>query len=127
MFGFIIKIFQKKHLEWLEKQTPVGAWKCVQAETTILLQFEGGPHEGIYRQVTQTAEKKTREFGHWSVYLNQLSLLIMAMEEKNQTEFGVDRQYEIRYVGPQSIKISGPNRPDWILNRTDETLPENFI
>ncbi len=126
MFNFITKILQKKHLEWLEQQTPAGTWKGVHEDATILIQFEGGPREGIYKQAMQTGGQQTKEFGHWNASLSELRLLIMATDVKDHARFGVDTEYTIRYVGPQSIKISGPDRPDWVLNRTDETLAEDF-
>ena len=125
MFNIIAKFLQKKHLEWLEKQTPVGTWKCVQGETTVILQFEGGPREGIYKQVVQTGQEQVKEFGHWNAQLNELRLIIMATDAKEHPRFGVDTEYQIRYVGPQSIKISGPDRADLVFNRTDETLAED--
>ena len=116
----------QSHLRWLEQQTPIGTWKCIQDGTTIFIQFEGEPHEGTYKQVMDTGSEQIREFGHWKVSLNELSIMIMATDIKEHPRFGVDTQYTIRYVGPQSIKITGPDRADLVFNRSEEPLPADF-
>ncbi len=126
MFKFIGRLLQKKHLQWLEQQTPAGRWKGVHEDATILVQFEGGPREGIYKQIVQTGQQQSKEFGHWNANLNELRLLIMATDVKGEVRFGVDTEYIIRYVGPESITISGPDRPEWVLKRTDEAISDDF-
>lgn len=122
----IARFFARSHRKWLERQSPVGAWRTTTENQTITLQFEGGPNEGTYKQVIAAEDKEIREFGHWVVHLHELRMLIMATDVQNHPRFGEDTVYEIAYVGPQSIKINGADRPNWICQRAPEGTELHF-
>ena len=120
-----IALFVRSHVKWLSKQTPVGVWITQHDGSTITLQFEQGPNddvnEGIYKQIEKTQDgKEIKEFGHWAAHMNDLQMLIMASEIKNHPRFGQDTAYKVLYVGPDRIKISGPDRPDLVYKKAPD-------
>lgn len=44
----------------------------------------------------------------------------MATDQKGHPRFGQTTKYQIKYVGPTSILISGPDRPDIRYERAPE-------
>jgi hypothetical protein len=102
------------------QQSPVGVWVASLDTGTVTIQFDGGPNEGIYKQLTETEDGADREFGSWAAHLNKLELLIMATDQKGHPRFGQNTEYGLRYVGPTSIVISGPDRPDIRYERAPE-------
>ncbi len=50
----------------------------------------------------------------------------MATDEKNHPRFGQDTIYHISYVGPDEIKIDGPDRPKIVYSRANEKNEINF-
>lgn len=117
---FALRRFAESHRRWLEKQSPVGVWTSTMDGSTVLLQFDGGPREGLYSQVTQTAGGPVKEFGHWFSHGNLLRLIITASDIKGHERFGVDTEYELRYTAPDRIRIFGPDRPGIEYNRASE-------
>jgi hypothetical protein len=122
----VARFLARSHRKWLERQSPVGVWRTTTENQTITLQFEGGPKEGTYKQLTEAQDDSIREFGHWAVHLHELRMLIMATDVPNHSRFGEDTVYEIAYVGPQSIKINGPDRPNWIYQAAPEGTELDF-
>src|SRR5260221_13218750 len=86
----LIRALVRNHQAWLARQTPVGAWRVSTATGAITLVFEGGPHEGLYKQITEAANGPVREFGHWSQNKSSLSMLIMASDIPSNPRIGVD-------------------------------------
>lgn len=113
-------LFVRWHCKWLEQQTPVGSWTATDGTASIKLVFEGGPSEGIYKQIIESGGKTIREFGHWALQLNALKMLIMATDVHPHARFGIDTTYQIKYVGPDSIRIEGPDRPNLIFTRAED-------
>lgn len=99
------------HRRWLDKQSPVGVWMADVDGAKVTLQFEGGPHEGTYKQLVVSPDGPSREFGHWAARRTALEMLIMASERKDHPRFGQNTHYTIRYVRPDAISISGPDLP----------------
>ncbi|MBC8353815.1 MAG: hypothetical protein H8E66_17585 [Planctomycetes bacterium] len=113
-------LFVRWHCKWLEQQTPVGSWTADHDSALIKLIFEGGPSEGIYKQLVETDDHAIREFGHWAVQFNTLNMLIMATDVHPHARFGIDTTYQIKYVGFDSIRIEGPDRPNLIFTRAED-------
>lgn len=123
---FALRRFAESHRRWLEKQSPVGVWTTTVDGSNVLLQFDGGPHEGSYSQVTQTPGGPSREWGHWLSHSHLLRLIIMASDIKGHPRFGIDTEYELRYTAPDRIRIFGPDRPDIEYNRASEDQRIDF-
>lgn len=113
-----IVLLARSHARWLQQQSPVGVWEAETEGSSLLLQFEGGPDEGLYKEVRQAGDDRTREFGHWAVNLNELRMLIMGTDVPDHPRFGVDTVYQVNYPGPESIRIDGPDRPGVVFART---------
>ncbi len=123
IIGFLVIafiLFVRWHVRWLAQQSPVGVWVASLDTGTVTIQFDGGPSEGLYKQLTETEDGADREFGSWAAHLNTLELLILASDQKGHPRFGQTTQYALRYVGPTSILISGPDRPDITYERAPE-------
>jgi hypothetical protein len=104
-------VWAKHRIDWLEKQTPIGVWSAKRGTRDITLAFEGGPKEGIYRQITKRGSLIEREFGHWAIKLgDDLYMLVMASDVPRHPRFGQDTKYRIWYRNPDSIGIDGPDR-----------------
>lgn len=123
---FALRRFAESHRRWLEKQSPVGIWTSTVDGSTVLLQFDGGPHEGLYSQVTQTAGGPIKEWGHWLSHGNLLRLIIMASDITGHPRFWIDTEYELRYTAPDRIRIFGPDRPGIEYNRASEEQRIDF-
>ena len=101
----------RSHLAWLEQQTPLGAWIASTPEGAITLVFEGEPHGGLYKQLIERNGQRIREFGHWTQHMRRLQMIMMGSDVPNNERIGVDRTYEVRFVAPEKISITGPDRP----------------
>lgn len=112
----------KSHRAWLARQTPVGVWRATDGTTEVTLEFEGGPAQGTYKQISQTGEVKVREFGSWEHHAGKLHLLMMAGDQIGQPGFGASHLYRIRYLSPDQIAIEGPHRPQLTYMRAPEGL-----
>lgn len=126
--AFLLRLFFRSHIRWLDRQNPVGVWTVEHEDTTITLQFEHGPKdgakEGIYKQLAKGQDgSEKREFGHWCSHREELKMLMLATDIPNHVRFGQDTIYKIWYVGPDSIKINGPDRP-WLVY---QRAPENTV
>ena len=101
----------RSHQLWLERQTPLGAWTAPTSEGTVTLVFEGGPHEGLYKQLVEGEGRGIREFGHWSQHKSSLQMLVMASEIPSNPRIGVNGVYRLLFLTPRKIAIHGLDRP----------------
>jgi hypothetical protein len=85
--------------------------------THVTLQFEGEPRGGIYKQLSKRDGSTVREFGHWTIKLSDLRLIIMATDTKEHPRFGMDTQYWVWFANKDKIRIDGPDRPKWTFRR----------
>jgi hypothetical protein len=115
VLAFVLMV--RSHRAWLAKQTPAGVWRGDLPDGHLTLEFEGGPAEGLYKQMAVTAGVTSREHGHWQHSSGRLQLLIMASDEKAHPGFGINTVNTIRYVGPDEIGIEGPHRPRLVYKR----------
>src|SRR4051812_37311933 len=111
----LLVYWMKRQADWMDAQTPVGVWIRNRQGRETIIAFEGGPHEGLYRQIRKYGHVTEREFGHWAVSEDALHLLIMATDVKNHPRFGQDRKYKLTYTRRGSdghagrILINGPD------------------
>lgn len=105
----VVRILSNKHSEWLDQQSPVGSWVSVNNGAKTVIQFEGGPKEGIYKQLVEHDGVKIKELGHWHSNRSELRMLIMATDVKSHPRFGQDTVYTIRYPDTNKIFIEGPD------------------
>lgn len=118
----LLRKLASNHMKWLAQQTPTGVWRAQSDGKNITLQFDGGPKEGLYQQLIVSEGTRMREGGHWCSDLGELRMLIMATDVPSHARFGEDTVYKISYVGPNSIKIEGPDRAGIVYERvTDGT------
>ncbi|MFH2047386.1 MAG: hypothetical protein ABIK92_19840 [Pseudomonadota bacterium] len=123
----IFKMMAKNHKKWLEQQSPTGLWLFENEEKRIILHFEEGPKEGPYKQLVKLKNgTELKEFGHWASSMNELKMLIMATDEKNNPRFGQDTIFNISYVGPDEIKIDGPDKNNIVYSRADDGFKFDF-
>ncbi len=122
----LLSVATLKHQRWLDKQSPLGVWVAEVKGTKVTLQFEGGPHEGTYKQLLESPDGAQREFGHWSALRTKLQMLIMASERKDHPRFGRDSHYTIRYVRPDAIVIDGPDLPSVTFEQAPEEATLEF-
>jgi hypothetical protein len=113
----------RSHRAWLGKQTPAGAWRGDLPNGHLTLEFEGGPGEGIYKQIAVKEGVTVREHGHWQHASGRLQLLIMATDQTGHPGLGISTVNTIRYVGPDEIGIEGPHRPRLIYKRVPAGVP----
>jgi hypothetical protein len=120
----------RSHRRWLAAQNPAGVWQGTTPDGgSVLLSFDGGPHEGVYRELRVHNGVEAREFGHWTASGNDLRLIIMATDTPNHPRFGQDTLFHITYTGPEQITLNGPDRAAMKLDRaapgTDVPLQPN--
>jgi hypothetical protein len=112
---------------WMARQSLVGFWVAnVPDGTHVTLRFEGAQKGGLYKQVVKREGTVLREFGHWTINLADLRLIIMASDTKNHPRFGVDTQYWVRWDGKSQVTINGPERPKWIFRRATDAVKTDF-
>ncbi|MGE3313721.1 MAG: hypothetical protein AB7O26_01310 [Planctomycetaceae bacterium] len=99
-------------------ETPVGRWRGIAGDNVVLVEFESGPIEGLYKQIVERNGQTVREFGHWFTEGGSLQLLIMASDVRSHPRFGIDTKYEIEYLDVDHIRINGPDRENLELVRT---------
>ncbi len=116
----LFMLFVRWHGNWLARQTPAGSWTSTDGSASIKLVFEGGPSEGTYKQVVDSNGDTVREFGHWAANFNTFNMLILATDVPEHSRFGVDTRYHVSYVGPDSIRIEGPDRPNLVFSRAED-------
>jgi hypothetical protein len=117
----VVRALSSNHSEWLDQQSPVGNWVSVINGAKTIIQFEGGPKEGVYKQLVQHDGVKIKELGHWHSNRSELRMLIMATDVKSHPRFGQDTFYTIRYPDTDKIFIEGPDRNS-AYEKTSETV-----
>src|SRR5437868_241979 len=128
----LLIVWAKRHGDWLATQTPVGVWIRKRQDRETVLAFEGGPKEGLYRQIRKYRGVTEREFGHWSVADDTLHLLIMASDVQDHPRFGKDIKYRLIYSRPGSnglanrILIHGLGRKNLFFVRAPLGVVVNF-
>ncbi len=110
---------------WLERQSPVGVGIAQTDSGKVKLQFEGGPREGLYKQLTESGDTQSREFGHWMVEGETLRIIILATDVRDHPRFGTDVVYQLTYLSllrkpMPRIQIDGPDRPKIVYGRAKE-------
>jgi hypothetical protein len=119
----LLLFWLKRHADWADAQTPVGVWIRNRQGRETVIAFEGGPHEGLYRQIRKYGDATEREFGHWAVSEATLHLLIMATDVKHHPRFGQDTKYKLIYTradtngNARRILINGPDRKNLFFVR----------
>lgn len=121
-----IILLARSHHRWLLMQSPAGSWLTCHNSQKITLVFEGGPNEGMYKQLSESQGGAAREFGNWASKGSRLNLLILATDQRNHPRFGIDTTYSIRYVAPNKIVIDGPDRPRLTYERAPAGTRLNF-
>lgn len=103
---------------WLGRQSLLGTWVANLPDGThVTLQFEGASEGGTYKQLAEREGAVLREFGHWTIKLADLRLIIMASDTKKHPRFGVDTQYWVLFTSKTQIRIDGPDRPKWTFRK----------
>lgn len=111
---------------WTAKQTILGTWMAViPSGERVTLQFEGEPNGGTYKQLSKRSDGETREFGHWTLRLTELRLIIMATDVKDHPRFGVDTQHWITF-GTNQFIIDGPDRKKLTFQRAADIVKLEF-
>jgi hypothetical protein len=128
----LIMFWLKRRADWSDAQTPVGTWVRTRAGGATVISFEGGPHEGLYRQIRKYGGVTEREFGHWKVAEDALHLLIMATDVKDHPSFGKDVEYQLIYTRKGAdgkagrILIHGPGRKNLFFVRAEPGVVVDF-
>ncbi|MBI5800461.1 MAG: hypothetical protein HZA92_06995 [Verrucomicrobia bacterium] len=114
-------------IRWANRQSLLGIWVAVLPDgSRVSLQFEGEAKGGIYKQLAKRDGVEVREFGHWTIKLLDLRLIIMATDVKDHPRFGVDTQYWVSFNNGSEVKIEGPDRPKWVFRKAAEVARLNF-
>ena len=91
---------------WTAKQTLLGAWVVALPNgTQVTLQFDGERKGGTYKQLSKQNGVESREFGHWTIKLLEVRLLIMATDIKDHPRFGLDTRYWLNFTNKDQITI----------------------
>jgi hypothetical protein len=105
-------------LSWTIKQTLLGTWVATREDGShVTLQFDGDVKGGTYKQLIRRDGIELREFGHWTMKVLELRLIIMATDVKEHARFGVDTQYWVNFTDKDHATITGPDRPKWNFQR----------
>jgi hypothetical protein len=111
---------------WTAKQSVLGTWVAVfPSGERVTLQFEGERKGGTYRQLIKRTDTEVREFGHWTLRLSELRLIIMATDIKDHPRFGVDTQHWVTFATNQ-FTINGPDRKKWVFQRAADFVKLEF-
>jgi hypothetical protein len=111
---------------WTAKQTVLGTWVAVlPTGERVTIQFEGEPRGGTYKQLIKRSDGEIREFGHWTLQLADLRLIIMATDIKDHPRFGVDTQHWVTF-GTRQFTIDGPDRKKWVFQRAADIVKLDF-
>ena len=79
--GCLIAAWFAWSLSWTARQSLLGTWVAALPDGShVTLQFEGGPKDGIYKQLVRRDGAESREFGHWTIKILELRLIIMATD-----------------------------------------------
>ena len=114
-------------LVWTSKQSVLGTWVAVlPSGERVTMQFDGEPKGGTYKQLIKRDDEEIREFGHWTIKLTDLRLIIMATDIKDHPRFGVDTQHWVTFNGKTQIVIDGPDRKKWAFGRAADVVKLDF-
>ena len=114
-------------LFWAARQSVLGTWVAVLSDGQhVTLQFEGEAKGGTYKQLLKREGVETREFGHWTIKLTDLRLIIMATDIKDHPRFGVDTQYWVLFTNKSQITIDGPDRKKWTFRKAADIVKLDF-
>jgi hypothetical protein len=119
----LVVYWLKRRADWADAQTPIGVWIRNRQGRETVIAFDGGPREGLYRQIRNYGQTTEREFGHWAVSEDALHLLIMASDVKDHPRFGQNTKYTLIYTKPDSsgnarrILLNGPGRKNLFFVR----------
>lgn len=125
--GCLIAAWFAWSFSWSSKQTLLGTWVAARADGShVTLQFEGDPKGGTYKQLVKRDGVELREFGHWTMKILELRLIIMATDVKEHARFGVDTQYWVNFTDKDHVTINGPDRPKWNFQRAAAGIKLEF-
>ncbi len=125
VFGVLL-IWLLYSFVWVGKQSLLGTWAALLPDGShVTIQFEGEPKGGTYKQLIKKDGGSLREFGHWTLKLSDLRLIIMASDTKDHPRFGVDTQYWVWFANKDQVRIDGPDRPKWMFRKAPG-LPIEF-
>jgi len=114
-------------IRWTGQQSLLGTWVAALPDgSQVTLQFEGTPGGGLYKQLRDRNGVLLREFGHWTMKLLSLRLIIMATDVRQHPRFGVDSQYWVAFNNKTQITINGPDRPTWVFHRANPEVKVDF-
>jgi len=114
-------------LSWTAKQTLLGTWVAEFPDGShITLEFEGDRKGGTYKQLVKRDGAESREFGHWTIKVLELRLIIMATDVKKHPRFGVDCKYWVNFADKDHVTVNGPDRPKWNFQRTAADIKLDF-
>jgi hypothetical protein len=114
-------------ISWTSRQSLVGTWVAPLPDGShVTLQFEGVQAGGLYKQLTKQEGKEIREFGHWTIKLTRLQMIMMATDIKKHPRFGLDSEYWVTFNNHRQMTIKGPERPKWTLQRAPEGVRLDF-
>ena len=125
--GCLIVAWCAWSFSWTAKQTLLGTWVAALADGThVTLQFEGERKGGIYKQLTKAGGVELREFGHWTIKILELRLIIMATDVEAHPRFAADTKYWVNFTSKDQVTINGPERPKWTFRRAAEGMKLDF-
>ena len=112
---------------WIRRQTLIGSWiVTLPGGSQAAIRFDGERKGGLYKQLSEKDGTEIREFGHWTLNLTELRLLMMASDETQHPRFGVDTQYWVIWEDKNRVVIDGPDRPKWALTRATGEVEIDF-
>ncbi len=116
--GCLIAAWLAWSFSWTSKQTLIGTWVAGLPDGShVTLQFEGDPKGGIYKQLVRRDGAESREFGHWTIQVLELRLIIMATDIREHPRFGMDTKYWVNFTDKDHVTVNGPERPKWNFQR----------
>lgn len=98
-------------------RSPVGVWVARVGASRVTLEINGGPHEGLYKQVITgsdpVAAVEEREIGRWTARGGILRLITMATDRPRHPRVGIEALYQLGYgqvEGRETLTLRGPPR-----------------
>ena len=124
----VVFLFFAYSFYWTAKQTVLGTWVALlPTGERVTVQFEGEQKGGAYKQLIKRTDGEVREFGHWTLRLTELRLVIMATDNKDNPRFGVDTQYWVTFnTGKRQFIIDGPDRKKWKFEKAADIVKLDF-
>ena len=125
--GAVLVAWTAWSFSWTSRQSLLGTWVATLSDGShVTIQFEGEPKGGLYKQLVKRDGVELREFGHWTMKIVQLRLIIMATDVKEHSRFGLDTKYGVNFPNKDKVTISGPERPKWTLQRAPAGIKLDF-